>query len=78
MPSKMNSEKEAAVLQHILPAHEHGHEPHLQRFPSIRGVDVDRNLGSDQDCGSWANKERRYTEHVASYLLESHSWVAAP
>jgi len=65
----MNSENEVAVLQQILPAQDHGHEPYLQRSRSNSGIDIDRHLSSDQSVGSSADKVRPYIGPVASYLL---------
>ena len=66
----MNSENEVAVLQQILPAQNHGHEPYLQRSRSNSGIDFDRYLGPDQSVGSSADKVRAYIGPVASYLLD--------
>lgn len=54
----MNSENQVAVLQQILPAQSHGHEPYLQRSRSNSGIDLDRHIGSDQSVGSSADKRK--------------------
>ena len=66
----MNSENEVAVLQQILPAQGHGHEPYLQRSRSNGGIEFDRHLGLDQSVGSSADKVRPYIGPVASYLRD--------
>ncbi|DBA73752.1 hypothetical protein WJX79_002078 [Trebouxia sp. C0005] len=55
----MNSENEVAVLQQILPAQGHGHEPYLQRSRSNGGIEFDRHLGLDQSVGSSADKRKQ-------------------
>ena len=66
----MNSENQVAVLQQILPAQNHGHEPYLQKSRSNSGIDLDRHVGSDQSVGSSADKVRSYIGPGVSYLLE--------